>query len=279
MIRRPPRSTLFPYTTLFRSGYKITFVNSRVEGQIAVRNLISAIDYFSNKDIDALVIIRGGGSLESLQAFNNENLVRKIATFRKPVICGIGHDKDMPLASMVADVSVSTPTAVTSILNESFDKAIGYVAISEKDILYNYQKMISNTKEMIENYSKTLKIKLDYIVKIFEDLIYKLEKSVLTIDYDIKYMYKAISDYWKSILYNFDKLLKSANDAVNSAQAQLKNYDPMKQLELGYSIVLVDGKIIKKISQVKNKEIIDIKVSDGTIKSRVEDIINKDYKI
>jgi exodeoxyribonuclease VII large subunit len=65
------------------------------------------------------VIIRGGGSLESLQAFNNEILVRKIAEFEKPVICGIGHDKDVSLSALAADLLVSTPTAVTMVLNKS----------------------------------------------------------------------------------------------------------------------------------------------------------------
>src|SRR3989344_6811079 len=96
-------------TNLGRYGFNIRFMDSRVEGQPAVRELISAVDYFYDKDIDVLVIIRGGGSLESLQAFNNETLVRKISDFNKPVICGIGHEKDVPLASLVADKMVSTP--------------------------------------------------------------------------------------------------------------------------------------------------------------------------
>ena len=111
-------------SNLGKFGFKIKFRDSRVEGQAAVHDLISAIDYFSDKNIDVLVIIRGGGSLESLQAFNNEMLVRKIANFNKPVICGIGHEKDVPLASLAADKMVSTPTAVTQGLNKSWQEAI-----------------------------------------------------------------------------------------------------------------------------------------------------------
>jgi exodeoxyribonuclease VII large subunit len=106
-------------TNIGKYGFKIKFFNSRVEGQLAIKDLLSAIEYFEDKDIDVLVIIRGGGSLESLQAFNNEVLIRKIADFEKPVICGIGHDKDVPLCALVADLLVSTPTAVTTVLNRS----------------------------------------------------------------------------------------------------------------------------------------------------------------
>ena len=106
-------------SNLGRFGYEIKFYDSRVEGAQAVKDLINAIRYFKNKPIEVLVVIRGGGSLESLQAFNNEVLVRKIAEFEKPVICGIGHDKDIPLSALAADLLVSTPTAVTTVLNRS----------------------------------------------------------------------------------------------------------------------------------------------------------------
>jgi len=106
-------------TNIGKYGFKIKFFNSRVEGQLAIKDLLKAIEYFKNQDIDVLVIIRGGGSFESLQAFNNEVLVRKIAEFEKPVICGIGHDKDIPLSALAADLLVSTPTAVTTVLNRS----------------------------------------------------------------------------------------------------------------------------------------------------------------
>lgn len=141
---------------LGKYGYHISFVNSRVEGQLAVRSLLSAIKYFKNKDIDVLVIIRGGGSLESLQAFNNEVLVREIADFEKPVICGIGHDKDVPLASLAADIAVSTPTAVTTILNRSWEKAAGGIATLGKDLFYNYRRFLDDAARRAETYSADL---------------------------------------------------------------------------------------------------------------------------
>ena len=66
--------------------------------------------------IEALVIIRGGGSLESLQAFNNEALVREVIDFPVPVIAGIGHDQDVPLMALAADYMTSTPTAAAHLL-------------------------------------------------------------------------------------------------------------------------------------------------------------------
>lgn len=262
-----------------KHGYKITFVDSRVEGQIAVSNLISAIDYFSDKNIDVLVIIRGGGSLESLQAFNNEKLVRKIADFEKPIICGIGHDKDMPIASMAADVSVSTPTAVAGVLDESFDKTLRYIAIFEKNIFYSYQEIIINVKDIIEDYSKILNDRFRYIIKIYEELVYRFSKSILIVGYNIESTQKTIREYGKYFIYNFEKIFKETNIRINNIQVQIKNNNPIRQLKLGYSIVSFNKKIVSKISQIKKNDIIDISISDGIIKSKVDKIINKNFEI
>lgn len=131
-------------------GYHIQFIDSRVEGQLAVADLISAVRSFRKRDIDVLVIIRGGGSLESLLAFNNQMLVHEISRFPKPVICGIGHDKDVPLAALAADISVSTPTAVTRVLNESWEQALGSVRLAEREIFESYERALFRIQEAVE---------------------------------------------------------------------------------------------------------------------------------
>ena len=75
------------------------------------------IETLKNKNLDVLVMMRGGGSLESFLAFNNETLVRALADFPAPVLTGIGHDKDISLVALVSDKNVSTPTAVANLLN------------------------------------------------------------------------------------------------------------------------------------------------------------------
>ncbi len=167
-------------------NYKIKFYNSRVEGQVAVKNLISAVKYFENVDIDVLVVIRGGGSMESLQAFNNEVLVRRIAGFNKPVICGIGHDKDVPLASYVADKAVSTPTAVAKLLDESWNTALSNVALLEKEMLHSYHKLLIETRDEIDSASGLIRGKFHLIFANFEKLVSGIKNANLEIEYDIK---------------------------------------------------------------------------------------------
>jgi exodeoxyribonuclease VII large subunit len=106
---------------LGRRGYKLSAVDSRVEGKAAVIEIIAAMKTMSAQDIDVLVIARGGGSWESLQAFNSESVVRAVTAFKVPVLTGIGHHEDVTLTELVADLGASTPTGAARALNESWE--------------------------------------------------------------------------------------------------------------------------------------------------------------
>ena len=111
---------------LGKFGFVVSVIDSRVEGQQAVAPLLDAMRTMRSlavRVIDVLVVIRGGGSLESLQAFNNEALVRAIVDFPVPVIAGIGHDEDVPLAALAADFMTSTPTAAAHLLSRPWEEA------------------------------------------------------------------------------------------------------------------------------------------------------------
>lgn len=121
---------------LGKFGFTVNVIDSRVEGAQAARPLLAAINAMREMvegesgrgtGIEALVIIRGGGSLESLQAFNNEALVRAVMDFPVPVIAGIGHDQDVPLMALAADHMVSTPTAAAHVLSRSWEEAYAKV--------------------------------------------------------------------------------------------------------------------------------------------------------
>lgn len=139
-------------TNLSRHGFKITTIDSRVEGKDAIHELLASINTMAKQDIDVLVIIRGGGSLESLQAFNTESVVRAIAGFKVPVITGIGHDVDKTLSQLVADIGVSTPTAVAETLNQPWDGLLESLNLLENKTLNHFRNAIK-TKSGFITYS------------------------------------------------------------------------------------------------------------------------------
>jgi len=257
---------------LGRYGFHISFINSRVEGQMAVRSLLSAMKHFEDKDIDILVIIRGGGSLESLQAFNNEMLVRRIASFKKPIICGIGHDKDMPLASMAADKAVSTPTAATTILNHPWENIISDIFSSEKDIIYQFERSFEESTRCIDRYTGILIDYFSHIRQYFDKLVQGIKNILTAISYGLKDLQKDLALLSQSLLINFTKDLEYNWRIIDEAEIQLKSFSPDRQLRMGYSIIYVSGKVVKTVKQVDIKDVLNIKVSDGQIKSTIESI-------
>ncbi|MFA5987795.1 MAG: exodeoxyribonuclease VII large subunit, partial [Candidatus Paceibacterota bacterium] len=119
--------------------------DSRVEGQDAPEDLVSGLRFFNErKPVDIIVLIRGGGGLESMQAFNNENVCREIFASKIPVLCGIGHDVDVPIACMVADLSVSTPTAAAHVINGTWNEIKDNVVNFGRQFFYYADRTVEN---------------------------------------------------------------------------------------------------------------------------------------
>lgn len=99
-------------------GLQVEVAHTQVQGEAAPQQMIKALQHFNESPdpVEVIAIIRGGGSLDDLAAFNDEPLVRVIASSRIPTITGIGHEIDLSLADMAADVIASTPSNAAQIL-------------------------------------------------------------------------------------------------------------------------------------------------------------------
>ncbi|MDO8639390.1 MAG: exodeoxyribonuclease VII large subunit [bacterium] len=234
-------------------GFKITMIDSRVEGQAATKDLLAAIRTFRTKDIDVLVIIRGGGSLESLMPFNNELLVREVAGFPVPVIAGIGHDKDEPLLALAADRAESTPTAVANLLNESWEEASLLLERYERGILGYFEGIF----EKYNNIERSLMISFGNFRNVLLNVNVNLKNS------------------FKKSFSGFKLLLSKANLQLEHAEKIVNLNNPERQLMLGYSIARYEGNVIKTVKNAKIGDSIDIQVADGEINSEIKKINNK----
>jgi exodeoxyribonuclease VII large subunit len=153
-------------------GVKVYFIDSRVEGSAAVGQLKNAIESFGkNKhEVDVIVLARGGGSLESMLAFNNEEVCRAIYASPIPVIAGIGHEVDVPLACLVADASFSTPTATAVAVNHTWDALVGGLPVLKHKIYSAFARVFERYKilrdKILVAYSRTLEMQIDRLREI-----------------------------------------------------------------------------------------------------------------
>lgn len=258
-----------------RFGFHIAFVNSRVEGALAVAELVGAIRTLKTRAIDVLVIIRGGGSLESLAAFNNETMVREVADFPIPVICGIGHDKDVPLVSLAADVMVSTPTAVTRELNASWERALGRVDILERDILHRFEQVFAEKKNRFQRNAQIFSRVFSAILDRCRSAEDRFRKCFSTVQMSFLVFYQGMNTLQKGMMHNFERALERVDGKLNVSEHSLSQGDPRRQLQLGYGIVSHKERVVRSVKELSAGEEISLLLSDGTVESKVYKVVNK----
>lgn len=162
------------------SGVKIDVANTLVQGSDAPDQIISALNYFNQQEklSEVIVIIRGGGSEDDLSTFNDEPLVRAIASSRIPVLVGVGHEINESLADLAADVSASTPSNAAQILVPN-----KYDVIKSNYIQIKY--LISKIDQNIIQQKKFLKSNLEKVINLMnlhiENYINRLKSTKKTI--------------------------------------------------------------------------------------------------
>ena len=234
---------------LGKYNFKIEFIDSRVEGVEAIEDLIFSIRTFKKRNIDRLIIMRGGGAKNSFDVFNNETVIREIVDFPCPIISGLGHHQDEPLFALASDYSVSTPTAAAHLLNSSWDELVYELKKHEQYIFEKYNSLLNSINYKIESVSK----------------------NFIILENEIKNKKMFLDNLKVNLINNFYSKLKEAKEKVIYIEKQINYCDPKRQLKLGYSILRKNNKIIKSIEQIEKEDLIDLEVLDGIIKSKVYD--------
>lgn len=233
---------------------KVNFLNTRVEGKDAVDQLANAVAWFNKKmpELDAIAIIRGGGSLESMQAFNNEVLCREIFASKIPIIAGIGHDVDVPIACMVSDVSVSTPTAVANLINSSWDPLTFDLPRLEGVVMSGYELSLKRVQNKAQN----------FVIEMVGHI-----KSVF-INFDL------LSDrIIKDAVRNISNLIERKFNIIDRAEKVINIANPERSLRLGYSLTTDStGRVIRDIKKIKRGDVIKTLLANGSIESKIDKI-------
>ncbi len=257
---------------LGKFGFKIFICDSRVEGQEAVEDLLKSMKVMKKKDLDVLVIVRGGGSLQSLMAFDNEVLVREIVNFPVPVIAGIGHHEDITLAALSADVSESTPTAVAGRLTEGFLKAKDAVLLYEGKIKGSFQNSLYEKKEEIYNKVEKVTHFFRFVLEKYKKGEREIKRVVLNSAYLIEIKEEKIKSISRSLFSSFKTALSDKKNQIERYNDIISINNPQRQLRLGYAIMKKKGKVVKSVKEVKRGEETETFLSDGKITSQIKNI-------
>jgi exodeoxyribonuclease VII large subunit len=160
-------------------GIKFYFVPVSVQGKEAEREISQAFDSLnSTLTLDAIVLIRGGGSLEDLQAFNGEAVARSIVRSKVPVMVGVGHEKDITIADYCADVRASTPSNAAQLLLPTKEEVQNLVIRLTQDGQRRVEQEISRQRQTIQFKVERMKQKLLYEIQNSRQLVQNLIKQI-----------------------------------------------------------------------------------------------------
>lgn len=259
-------------------GFKVDFYPTSVEGKKAVVEILEALRYFNARadQYDVLVMIRGGGSLESLQAFNNETLIREIAQCKIPTLLGVGHEKDVTLSALAADVMVSTPTATARTLREPWDEARGALRHFEQQLPVLFERELAEVKNSLALGSGALLEQLNVFLDQAERYKSALLERFFLLQSVVKQHSISVAEVEKSLSRNFLDRVAEVKKQLLHGEELLRQYDPRRVLQLGYSLVRSGGEVVKDIDRLKLGDILEVQFGRGKVGAKVEKIIEQE---
>ncbi len=205
-------------------GLEIIIKDVLVQGDQSSKTVIEAINYLNNirSDLDVLVIMRGGGSAQDLQAFNSESLTRSVATSRIPTLVAIGHERDVSLAELAADLRASTPSNAAELLVPQKQEILDQLQLARQNLDQRLSYIFERETNYFNYIKSTLSSQLSNIfnqennqLKFYKNLLQTLDPNLpLKRGYVlIKVNHQHISDF-KSIKVNDILELESLNDLL-----------------------------------------------------------------
>lgn len=260
---------------LKKKKFSILLRDSRVEGADAVGDLLSAISQFNRRDdIDVLVIIRGGGSLESLQSFNDERVCRALFGSKVPVIAGIGHDVDVPLAAMVADVMVSTPTAAAILVGRSWEMVEERFRKSSGNLFDGFEGLLSGARHEVIRRAHSVIGGYRKIFLTFSKYEQSVRNGWIRIARELKTSREESSRAALRISSLFIRSLIEKGERISRMEKLLELVNPERNLRLGYTIAFdEEGHVVKSAGKLKRGSEIKTQFSDGVVRAKVEEIL------
>tara|TARA_Y100000816_G_scaffold24623_1_gene15863 strand:+ start:330 stop:1685 length:1356 start_codon:yes stop_codon:yes gene_type:complete len=279
----------------------VFLIPSLVQGEKSEISLIDSFDKIlklhKKENIDAIIIARGGGSLEDLWSFNSEKLARRIFEFEIPVISAVGHETDFTICDFVSDLRAPTPSSAAEIISEFYVSIIDSITFYKSQLkkeIGSKLLMLSNSLDMTskslinpqtklkEDLLKTdeLTNKLKYLLDSFiNEKKYLIERNVLTIKkLNPKNYINTANNQVAALDKNLKVLTKNMvnikNETFKGIVKELEALSPLEILARGYSITKIKSsqKIIRDSKNLKIGDVISSVVAKAEIESKITKI-------
>lgn len=248
VITSPTGAVIKDITQILNRRYyntRLIVYGSAVQGAEAPAQLIEGIRYFNKKkNVDVIILARGGGSLEDLWPFNDEKLAIAISQSEIPVISAVGHETDFSISDFVADLRAPTPSAAAELVMPEKKALKDALALVEKRLINCLTNGLKRERDRLARLQSARSLQKPL------DIINQKRQSMDTIE--------------RNLILLGRTGLERARNSLKTAIAQLNALSPLTVLSRGYGVIHdVDGRLVRSVKKLKSGDKLVITMTDG----------------
>ena len=233
---------------------------AQVQGEGAKESIVRGIRMLETKNVDVIIVGRGGGSIEDLWAFNDECVARAIFDCQVPVISAVGHETDVTIADYVADLRAPTPSAAAELAVCDYEQLMERIRAVRDTLTFRMQDKLGKEKHQLESYQMQLR----YLSPVNQ--IQEKRTHLMNLEEQLEHLMK--------------QNLSSNKHRLAIYIEQLRGLSPLDKLSQGYAFVENrQGQVIHDIRQVKQEDELQIYLQNGRISAKALEIEEIDYGI
>lgn len=272
-------------------------ISTLVQGTQARQDIIEKIQYADSLDVDTIIVGRGGGSIEDLWNFNEEDVVKTIFNCQTPIISAVGHETDFTLSDFVADVRAATPTQAAVIATPDQYELLQQIKQYEYTLSRYIKQYIEHQKKQLNHISSYYKFKQpsllydqqiqkrDELERQLNHLLNtKVEKSkhhlkLLQQSFNFKNLNQQITQENQSIYQLHSRLSKIMSNNITNLKTVLKNkleslnnLSPTNTMLRGYAIVNKDNEVVTSTHKLNENDQISLTMKDGSVDATVKKV-------
>jgi exodeoxyribonuclease VII large subunit len=231
---------------------EVLFAPTTVQGEDAPARICAALRKADRARADTVLLVRGGGSIEDLWAFNDEEVVRTVAAMQTPVITGVGHESDFTLVDFAADLRAPTPSAAAELATPDREDLLQQIALHRRHLDLCIESALRENRDRL----RSVTIRLQAVSP-----LHRLQNIRQQVD-----------DFSRRAESSIRSLLSLQRSQVDGLARLLEGMGPARVLERGYALVWnkADGRLIRSVRQAPTGAVLRVQLADGKLAARSE---------